>query len=150
METDSDTNLFFAIYQNEEGVRSYESIPLNIVIENQKSGLFSVPASNNGVPLKYVLSPNDLVYLPTPDQIRVPLSVDDIDRSRIYKMVSCTKTVCDFIPANIGRRIIEKVELGSNNKAQKAWSSTGWSDEMIKSICIPIKVDRVGRIIKIG
>jgi CRISPR-associated endonuclease Csn1 len=37
------------------------------------------------------------------------------------------------------------MELGSNNKAQRAWTN-----EMIKEICIPIKVDRLGNIIKIG
>ncbi|MDN3667738.1 hypothetical protein QWY93_00065 [Echinicola jeungdonensis] len=40
------TNLFFAIYQNGEGKRSYDTIPLNIVIERQKQGLTSVPEIN--------------------------------------------------------------------------------------------------------
>ena len=36
-------------------------------------------------------------------------------------------------------------ELGSNNKAQKAWTG-----EMIKESCIPIKVDRLGMLISIN
>lgn len=32
------TNLFFAIYVDENGIRSYETIPLNIVIERLKQG----------------------------------------------------------------------------------------------------------------
>ena len=35
-------------------------------------------------------------------------------------------------------------ELGSNNKAEKSWDG-----EMIKNICIPVKVDRLGRIIEV-
>lgn len=159
MEADSDTNLFYAIYEDEDGKRTFDTVPLNIAIDNQKDGAPAAPTTKKGIPLKYVLSPNDLVYLPTPDQIGVPLSVDDIDLSRVYKMVSCTDGECHFTPANIAYRILQlgeyqldkKVsELGANNKAQKAWLSTGWSDEMIKSICIPIKVDRIGRIIKVG
>lgn len=33
------TNLYFAIYESEEGKRSYDSIPLNVVIERLKQGL---------------------------------------------------------------------------------------------------------------
>src|SRR5690606_21848818 len=40
------TNLFFAIYQNANGKRSYDSIPLNVVIERQKQGLDPVPMTN--------------------------------------------------------------------------------------------------------
>ena len=42
-EADKGTNLFFAIYVNAEGKRSFDSIPLNIVIERQKQGLPSCP-----------------------------------------------------------------------------------------------------------
>src|SRR5690606_16742625 len=41
------TNLFFAVYQNEKGKRSYESIPLNTVIERQKQYLGPVPETND-------------------------------------------------------------------------------------------------------
>lgn len=40
--------------------------------------------------------------------------------------------------------IVPVIELGSNNKAQRAWTN-----EMIKDICIPIKVDRLGHIIEV-
>src|SRR5690606_22383150 len=39
VEATKGTNLFFAVYQNEKSKRSYESIPLNILIERQKQGL---------------------------------------------------------------------------------------------------------------
>lgn len=146
VEADKGTNLFFAIYEDRDTKSiDYESIPLNLVIENQKNALSSVPPINGkGFNLKYVLSPNDLVYVPTQDQLGRPLSAEEIDKQRIYKMVSCTKKECHFIPHHIANRIVDKLELGTNNKSERAWSG-----EMIKSICIPIKVDRLGHIIRI-
>ncbi len=35
------TNLFFAIYETDAGKRTYETIPLNVVIEREKNGLAS-------------------------------------------------------------------------------------------------------------
>lgn len=146
VEADKGTNLFFAIYENPQtNELDYESIPLNIVIERQKNFLPSVPQYNEkGLQLKYYLSPNDLVYVPTPEQVGRHLSLSEIDRQRIYKMVSCTDNECHFIPHYIAQRIIDTKELGSNNKSQNAWSG-----EQIKAICLPIKVDRLGNIIKI-
>lgn len=144
VEADKGTNLFFAIYKNSDKI-DYESIPLNFVIENQKNGLPSAPEKNaNDLPRKYLLSPNDLVYVPTPDQLGRPISKEEIDRSRIYKSVSFSGKSAFFIPHTFSKVIVDKVELLSSNKMEKA--ITG---EMIKAICIPIQVDRLGNIIKI-
>lgn len=59
-------------------------------------------------------------------------------------MVSSSGNQCFFIPVNIANAIVPILELGANNKAEKSWEGN-----MIKSICIPIKVDRLGNIIKI-
>lgn len=72
------TNLFYVIYTNTKGVRGYATVPLNIVIELQKQyektwkehladrlcqdDLALMP---KGATLLYVLSPGDLVYVPT-------------------------------------------------------------------------------------
>ena len=90
------------------------------------------------------LSPNDLVYLPTEEEREFGRINEPIDRGRIYKMVSCTGNEGHFIPANVANPIVPVIELGSNNKAQRAWTN-----EMIKDICIPIKVDRLGHIIEV-
>ncbi len=59
------TNLFFGVYVDQEGKRSYDTIPLNVVIERQKQGLQPVPELNEkGHELLFSLSPNDLVYVP--------------------------------------------------------------------------------------
>lgn len=56
-------------------------------------------------------------------------------------MVSCTGNEAHFVPVNIANPIQDTIELGSNNKAQRAWTS-----EMIKEICVPLKVDRLGHV----
>lgn len=139
------TNLFFAIYITEDGNRTYETIPLNWVIEREKQGLVPVPDRNEkGDKLLFWLSPNDLVYLPTEEERDFGRINEPIDRGRIYKMVSSSGNQCFFIPQSISNAIIPTKELGSNNKAEKSWDG-----EMIKNICIPVKVDRLGRIIEV-
>ncbi len=58
------TNLFFAIYSDIDGVWSYDTIPLNLVIERQKQGLIPVPETKGDSKIFTIFSPNDLVYLP--------------------------------------------------------------------------------------
>ena len=155
------TNLYFAIYTIEkedkktgktETIRTYATVPLNMVIDCQKkagkewknlldSTLKECNYIDKNASLLFILSPNDLVYLPTEDEIRT--NIFNINKDRIYKMVSCTGNEAHFVPEIIAFPLIQTTELGSNNKAQRAWSG-----EMIKEICIPIKVDRLGNIIE--
>lgn len=159
------TNLFFAVFVSEklnketgetDQVRSYLTIPLNVMIDCQKK--FGKDWRNNietylkenklvssEVKLLFILSPNDLVYLPTKEQLAKGIKDNDIDKGRIYKMVSCTGNEGHFVPEKIASPIIQTTELGSNNKAQRAWTG-----EMIKETCIPIKVDRLGNIIEVN
>ena len=134
------TNLFFAVYDNGKK-RSFATVPLNEVIRLQKEGLPSAPANEEGLLPKFVLSPNDLVYVPTEDELRSGLLPENPAPERIYKMVSCTGNEAHFIPAFVAYPLIQTQELGSNNKAQRAWTN-----EMIKEICIPLKVSRLGKI----
>ena len=152
------TNLFFAVFCSEklnkesgeiEKVRSYLTIPLNVMIDCQKK--YGSKWHNNiehylkeqelvstEVKLLFILSPNDLVYLPTNNN-------SIIDRSRIYKMVSSSGPQCFFVNNAMAKSIVDKVEFTSLNKAERAISG-----EMIKEICIPIKVDRLGNIIELN
>ncbi|MGB4446304.1 MAG: hypothetical protein WBI58_08750, partial [Dysgonamonadaceae bacterium] len=108
-------------------------------------GYEAVPEKNEkGHRLLFHLSPNDLVYLPTEEEIINRNISIPLDKNRIYKMVSCTGNESHFIPFYIANPIVKTTELGSNNKAQRAWTG-----EMIKEICIPIKVDRLGNIVEI-
>lgn len=148
------TNLMFAVYRKEtynkkedklEYSRNYETIPLNVVIERQKQGLSSAPETNeNGDKLLFVLSPNDLVYLPTEEEQRKGVDISNIDRSRIYKMVSSSVSQCFFIVSEVASSIYDKNEFSALNKMERSING-----EMIKEICLPIKVDRLGNIIQI-
>lgn len=145
------TNLFFAVYEypqidKETGQvsrkRSFASVPLNQVIDRLKRGLSPAPEDEKGNAPAFVLSPNDLVYLPTKEEREKGVIESVLDKSRIYKMVSCTGNEGYFIPCNISSPIAPVIELGSNNKAQRSWT-----DDMIKEVCIPIGVDRLGNIL---
>ena len=140
------TNLYFAVYetdiQNEETgkiikKRTYATIPLNVVIERLKQGLSPAPTNENGVEPKFVLSPNDLVYVPNTEDY----DSETLDYNRLYKVVSSSGYQCFFIKENIANTIIDKVEFSALNKMERALTG-----EMIKEVCIPIKVDRLGNI----
>jgi CRISPR-associated endonuclease Csn1 len=140
------TNLFFAIYVDEYGRRSYETIPFNIVVERLKQGLREVPDRNEkGDSLLFSLSPNDLVYVPTNDELIVDscLNASNIRENRIYKMISATESQCFFIPHHVATPIMRTVELGSNNKSEHAWDGV-----MIKQVCLKIALDRLGKMRK--
>ena len=147
------TNLYFAVYETEKQnestgeiikERKYATIPLNVAIERLKQGLQPAPADKNGNEPKFVLSPNDLVYVPTEDEINNGYYNQSLNTDRLYKMVSSAGNQCFFIKSTVSNSIIEKVEFSSSNKMERA--ITG---EMIKETCIPVKIDRLGNIIKI-
>ncbi|MDY6347827.1 MAG: HNH endonuclease domain-containing protein, partial [Bacteroidales bacterium] len=157
------TNLFFAIFGTEkenketgekEIVRSYLTIPLNVMIDCQKK--YGSQWRNNietylkeqqlvadDAKLMFILSPNDLVYLPTKEELRD--GIMEMDKKRLYKMVSCTGNQCFFVDEKVAKVIVDKVEFTSMNKAERAISG-----EMLKETCVPIKVDRLGNIIELN
>ncbi|MBQ8336899.1 MAG: type II CRISPR RNA-guided endonuclease Cas9 [Bacteroidaceae bacterium] len=142
------TNLYFAVYETETideitgGIkkeRKYETIPLNIVIKRLKQGLPPAPADKNGNEPKFVLSPNDLVYVPTSNDINT------LNKNNIYKIVSFTGSRLYGIPYHIASPIIDKEEYSLLNKVEFTDNQTS-----IKEKCVPVRVDRLGNIIKIG
>ncbi len=157
------TNLFFAVFVNEkenketgekECARSYLTIPLNIMIDCQKK--FGSQWEKNietylkenklvadEVKLLFILSPNDLVYLPTKEEVKD--GIKEIDMKRIYKIVSSTGNRLYAILSNTAKCIVDKLEYTQLNK-------TEFNDEKesIKEICVPLKVDRLGNIIELN
>lgn len=141
------TNLFFAIYQNESGKRNYITVPFNIVIERQMQGLYPVPQTNeNGDSLLMSLSPNDLVYVPTIEEITgntvvKQLNLSEAQLKRVYKFVSCTGNEGHFVPHYYAKEIV-KNEVGANNKSQ----NTIDDNTQIKMYCIKLQTNRLGNI----
>ncbi|HRN15935.1 MAG TPA: HNH endonuclease domain-containing protein, partial [Xylanibacter oryzae] len=141
VEADKGTNLYYAIYVDENGKRSYETIPINIAIERLKNGL-SVANSikEDGRKLLFTLSPFDLVYLP--EDVSSPIG-NITDASRIFKMVSCTTDRSFFIPDVVASAIQDGVEYQKMNKIEL------FDGISIRSFCIKIEVNRLGGVTKI-
>ncbi|MPN23454.1 CRISPR-associated endonuclease Cas9 [bioreactor metagenome] len=146
MEAAKGTNLFFAIYANENGKRNYETIPLNTVIERLKQGLGAVPEINEkGDKLLFYLSPNDIVYVPVNEDDRLIIS-SDLSKEKcenLYKMVSSSGTQCFFIKSEVATSIVNKMEYSPLNKMEKSIDGI-----MIKEVCWKVEVDRLGKITK--
>lgn len=133
------TNLFFVVHEDESGKRSYETIPLNEVIERQKQGLSVVNLKGKN---EFFLSPNDLVYIPSDDEL---VNLNSINfnnisnRDNIYKVVSFTGNRLYAIPFYVSSTIVNKVEFTQLNKIE-------FTKE--KEICVKLKTDRLGVISK--
>lgn len=102
VEGDKGTNLFFAAYEGAEGDCNYITIPFNEAFTNIKLGKpVAAEIDDAGRRLKYILSPNDLVMLKQ--------ETNDIAPSRIFKMVSASKTDCFFVPCSVSGTIVNKI-----------------------------------------
>lgn len=178
------TNLFFAVFatnveDKETGetkvVRSYLTIPLNVMIDCQKkfgskwkSNMESYLKDNelvsNNVTLLFILSPNDLVYLPTNEELKDGIKV--IDRNRIYKFVNSGGIQANFIPEYSANTLFtmnkktQKERFGAETYytiqdeyglgSPQSKNERAVTGEMVKEICVPLKVDRLGNIIELN
>ncbi len=151
------TNLFFAIYWNvEKQKREFETIPLNIVIEHQKqvaalpkSERIPVPVNAEKGKLLFVLSPNDLVYVPTQSELENPTSVDfgNLNKEqvgRIMKVNDFSGVTCYFTPNTLSIAIAPKeIDSSFDNKTAK------FENVSIKDVSWKLEVDRLGNITNI-
>jgi CRISPR-associated endonuclease Csn1 len=62
-------------------------IAKNVVIERLKKGLSPAPENEKGNLPKFILSPNDLVYVPTKEEIENGHINQPIQKDRIYSLV---------------------------------------------------------------
>jgi CRISPR-associated endonuclease Csn1 len=149
VEADKGTNLFFAVYLDEEKKkRNYETVPLIEVIEHQKWRATlpkEVQKQTPMIPLKpeqgkflFSLSPNDLVYIPKEGE---KTNKENIKPNDIYKVVSFSGNQCFFIRHEVATSIVNKAEYSTLNKMERSIDGT-----MIKEFCIKIEVDRLGNI----
>lgn len=153
-------NLFFAIYKDESGKKSYESVRLDIVIERLKQRLNPVPEMNsNGAILHETLSPLDLVYIPTDEEIDIPelVDLDKMDKAklkRIYNVNDFSGYTIYFSQNSFAKNIYPKeMDMTWNEKKQKASGSfdsktASFNKKSIKEDFIKLKVDRLGNISK--
>lgn len=144
------TNLFYAVYWNEEKQkREFDTVPLNEVIEHQKQesslpkeGRTHIPVKAEKGNLRFVLSPNDLVYVPTDEEIERGVNFDGLTEEQtgnVYKVVSFTGNRLYGIEANVASSIWDKNEYSSLNKLE-----TDILGRSLKNYCWKLKVDRLG------
>lgn len=181
VESADGTHLFWAFLgtpkENEESrekkiVRSYYSIPLTIIMDCQKK--YGVKWKNEievylkerdlispETKLLFILSPNDLVYLPANEDCQAMTT--NINRNRIYKYIDPGMNTGNFVPYSMAN-VLFSIKYSNQKKmglsysiqdeygvgSQGSKSPRAITGEMIKETCIPVKVDRLGNIIKIG
>lgn len=157
------TNLYYAIYENQEGERSYETVPLRIAMERLKQELPPVPERNDdGALLRFSLSPNDLVYVPTEEEQLSHPNVGNLDYERIYKFVSATGNRSYFVPHRVSSLIynVDKADASKYSVGQPILNELGIGNglsknersldgQMVKAVCWKLEVDRLGRITRV-
>lgn len=163
-ETDKGSNVYFVMYENQQTKErtDFRSIATHKAIEKIVKG---EPVAEDKVGYnKIILSPGDLVYVPTRKEMNnsTQINFSDLTKkqiTRIYKMVSCTGGECHFVPATYSSPIVDN-ECGSNNKNERLMRYFNEDDLieedkkgeikplMIKKNCIKLKVDRLGNVSK--
>lgn len=158
VEVDKGAIAYFIIYENEKTKERTEmfSLATHKAIEQLVRGK-PIADKKEGFNI-IILSPNDLVYVPTEEEIDKMKKADNsaIDWSdkkkigkRIYKMVSSSKKDCLFVQHYISSAIIPtdikakvKGEIDWHNKSTKTMDGK----TNIASCCIKLDVDRLGNI----
>ncbi len=167
-------NLYFNIYENEDG-KYYETVPLDKVIVHQKDNAnlpkerrTSAPISNIAinrgkevsVDYKMTLSPLDLIYIPTDDELD---NVNEIDFNnlnkrqlkRLYNVNDFSGYTIYFSPNTLSKSICPKeVDMKFDEKKQKTTGSfdsktASFEGISIKERCVKLKIDRLGIITKV-
>ncbi|HVW96014.1 MAG TPA: HNH endonuclease domain-containing protein [Mucilaginibacter sp.] len=170
VETAKGTNLFFAVYESGNAKRNFDTVPLNEVIvhqqlnaslsSNDRKSTASIPVEHENGKLLFSLSPNDLVYIPSQDDLdnsSINLKLFTANQvGRIYKFVSCTGSEGHFVHHTYAAGIVSN-EQGTNNKSERmldfkhlpAFLDDKGKPQMIKNVCWKIETNRLGQIVKI-
>jgi CRISPR-associated endonuclease Csn1 len=163
------TNLFYAVYKNDGTKigRSFETIPFNEVIEHQKwratldsdtmkrTPLF--PLNSQRGRFLFCLSPNDLVYIPTEEEIENDSKIDLLNLTLEQKyrlfLVNDFSSTCYFRPNHVAKAIAPKeVDMNFDVSKSKLTGSydiktASFDGKQIKDICIKLDVNRLGQIV---
>ena len=160
-------NLYYAVFFD-NGKRNFNTIPFNEVIEHQKwratlskdeqKQIASAPAINESNKVLFFLSPLDLVYVPSENEMENVDAIDFVNLSvaqkkRLYNVNDFSST-CYFSPNCLSKAIATKeVDLKFDMKKSKLTGSfdtktASLEGKQIKDICIKLKVDRLGNISK--
>ena len=161
VQTDSDTNLFCGVFLRKDGSRQFNILNLREVIRLQMTYGEKRDTWVNGYKKEcaeklefvdrkflFMLSPGDVVYVPTTQEQKTGKKlyyvVNDFTGSHFY-----------FRPVNHALAIHEKevdmqpkkYNTDTKNPGSYGDKTASIDGKMIKEICIPVTVDRLGKII---
>lgn len=157
--SDAGSNKYCGIYKSANGETAIYVPSLKATIEairNNDSLFPDIHPDSFEFKYAFTLSPLDLVYVPTQDEIENNHLSDNLDPSRIYIVNDFNDAgVMYFRPYSHANAIIDKeIDLRKDKKgniigsfSDKTANCQGLS---IRDYCIPIKTDRLGNIIQIG
>ena len=157
--SDAGSNNFCGVYKSAQGKTALYVPSLKATIEatrNNESLFPDIHPDSADFKFAFTLSPLDLVYVPTQDEIDNSYFSDNLDLSRIYVVNDFNDAgVMYFRPYSHANAIVDKeVDLRKDKKgniigsfSDKTANCQGLS---IRDYCIPIKTDRLGNIVKIG
>ncbi|MEW5799344.1 MAG: type II CRISPR RNA-guided endonuclease Cas9 [Bacteroidota bacterium] len=163
-ETDKGSNVYFVMYENKttnerEYLKPTPSISVLKALEKENN-IDKIAPEREGF-IRIVLSPDDLVYVPTVEEIQELKKGKVVDNSinwndtvhivdRIYQTVSFTGNSCLFRKYTIADIIQQcdtklkiKGEIDWHNKSEMSFDET---PVKIKETCIKIKINRLGNI----
>ena len=169
VEAADSTNLFFAVYKMDDK-RIYCTVALSDMIKIQKScrtkgewiaeldnylkNLKTEDKTPNRAIFLFLLSPNDMVYVPSSSEISNKQINYPLDKSRIFAVNDFSGNTIYFRPQSHAKALDDKeVDMRydyNKNKIVGSYSdkTANFDGMQIKEICIPIQVDRLGNIIK--
>lgn len=154
VEGDKGTNMFLVIEENNDTKeRDYKTPNIDDVVNRIA---LKLPIYDEMQGFKYTyLSPDDLVYVPTVDEIENKIKPEWNNKTnisnRIYRFVSASDKDCYFLKANISSLILSynsKTKLGEFESQNKSGKTMTEDELVIKKYCIKIKLDRLGNIIE--
>ena len=125
------------------------AIPIKQILEKKDSKI--------KVNFLFYLSPNDLVYVPTADEIESnhPIDFGNLDKEQIKRLFvvnDFSGETCYFTPNQMAKNIAPKeVDLkfdAIKNKSSGSFDTktASFEGKQIKDICIKLKIDRLGNI----
>lgn len=157
--SDAGSNNFCGFYKSENGGTKIFVPTLRDYIKTVKASENLFPSTtvwgNEEYKLKFVLSPLDLVYMPTEDEIINDYLSNEIDFSRIFVVNDFEGEKIYFRPYNIAQEIGEhEIDLqkdsSGNLQGSRILKTANCGNRKIRDYCIPIKVDRLGNIIELN
>lgn len=154
------SNNYCGIYKTTEGETKTFVPSLKTTIESIRNNddLFpkNISDKNKLYELKFIISPLDLVYMPTEDEIINNIIGNNIDYNRIFVVNDFNDAgTIYFRPYNIANEIVEhEIDMQKDSKGKLIGSreckTAKCGNYTIRDYCVPIKVDRLGNIIEIN